>query len=66
MKEVALKVDGVKDAVVRYIAFRNGRADVTYDPRRTTPEAIAKFITESSGYVAQVFRPDAGPSAPKN
>lgn len=58
-----MKVDGVKDAVVRYISFRNGRADITYDPRRTDPDAIAKFITGSSGYLAEVFRPDAGERA---
>jgi len=30
-----------------------GIAEVTYDPTRTTPAAIAKVITEKSGFKAE-------------
>ena len=51
MKIAAMKVDGVKDAKVSY---KKRVAEVTYDPARTTPETIAKAITERSGFKAEV------------
>lgn len=51
VKMAALKVDGVKDAKVSY---EDKRADITYDPSKTTPEAIARAITEKSGFPASV------------
>ena len=43
--------DGVTDVVVSH---KTGRADVTYDPAKTTPSAIAKAITDGSGFKADV------------
>lgn len=51
VKMAAKKVDGVADANVSH---ENGRADVTYDPAKTTPEKIAKAITENSGFKAEL------------
>ena len=51
MKIAAKKVDGVKDATVSY---KKGVAEVTYDPTKISPEAIAKAITERSGFKAEV------------
>lgn len=51
VKMAALKVDGVKDAKVSY---EEKRADITYDPSKTNPEAIAKAVTEKSGFRASV------------
>ncbi len=50
VKSAAKKVDGVKDARVSY---EKSTAQVTYDPTKTTPEAIARAITEKSGFKAQ-------------
>ena len=51
MKIAAKKVDGVKDATVSY---KKGVAEVTYDPTKISPEAIAKAITARSGFKAEV------------
>lgn len=51
VKMAAKKVDGVADASVSY---ENGRAEVTYDPTKTTPEKIAKAITDGSGFKAEL------------
>lgn len=51
VKMAAKKVDGVADADVSY---KKGRAVVTYDPAKTTPEKIAKAITDGSGFKAEV------------
>lgn len=53
VKSAAKKVDGVKDATVSY---KEGRAEVSYDPAKTTPEAIARVISEKSGFKAEVQR----------
>lgn len=52
-KSVAKNVKGVKDAQVSY---EKGTGEVTYDPAKTTPEAIAKAITEKSGFKAQALK----------
>jgi copper chaperone CopZ len=49
----AKKIDGVKDATV---SDEKGRAEVTYDPAKTNPEAMAKVVTEQSGFKADVQR----------
>lgn len=49
MKLAAKSVDGVKDCKANY---KTGRAEVTYDPSKTTPEAIAKVISEKTGFKA--------------
>lgn len=51
VKMAAKKVDGVADADVSY---EKGRAVVTYDSAKTTPEKIAKAITDGSGFKAEV------------
>lgn len=51
VKMAALNVDGVKDAKVSY---KEKRAEITYDPAKTNPEAIAKAITKKSGFKASV------------
>lgn len=54
VKMAAKKVDGVSEARVSY---ENARADVTYDPAKTTPEKIARAITENSGFRAETQPP---------
>ena len=51
VKLAAKKIDGVKDATVSY---EKGTAEVTYDPAKTNPDAIAKVVTEKSGFKAAV------------
>src|SRR5260370_1991937 len=43
----AKKIDGVKSAKV---SQPKGQAEITYDPAKTSPEAIAKWITDKSGF----------------
>lgn len=50
VKMAAKKVDGVTDAKASH---ETGTAEITYDPAKTNPEAIAKAITEHSGYEAE-------------
>lgn len=49
----ARSVDGVRDAKVSYA---RGEAEITFDPGRTNPEAIARAITEKSGFKATPVR----------
>ncbi len=51
VRNAAKSIDGVKDVKASYDK-RN--AEVTYDPSKTTPAAIAKVITERSGFKAAV------------
>lgn len=51
VKMTAKKVAGVADADVSY---EKGRAIVTYDPAKTTPEKIAKAVADGTGYKAEV------------
>lgn len=51
VKMAAKKVDGVADADVNY---EKGRAVVTYDPAKTTPDKIAKAVADGTGYKAEV------------
>src|SRR4051812_3417655 len=50
VRMAARAIDGVKDVKASY-AKRN--AEVTYDPSKTSPAAIAKAITEKSGFKAE-------------
>lgn len=54
VRNAAKTVDGVKNVKASYDK-RN--AEITYDPTKTTPDAIAKVITERSGFKAAV-QPD--------
>jgi mercuric ion transport protein len=47
----AKQIDGVNDATVSY---EKGTIEVRYDPSKTNPDAIAKAITEKSGFPASV------------
>jgi copper chaperone CopZ len=51
VKMAAKKIDGVKEATVSY---EKGTAEISYDPTKTNPEAIAKAITKKSGFPASV------------
>ena len=51
VKIAAKSVDGVKEVKASY---DKANADVTYDPSKTSPEAIAKVITNKSGFKAEV------------
>jgi copper chaperone CopZ len=53
----ARRVGGVSAVNVSYA---KGIAEVTYDPRKTTPVAIAKAITDNSG-----FKAEPAPTPPK-
>lgn len=57
VQHAARKVDGVKAVKANW---EKGIADVTYDPAKTTPAAIAKVISEKSGFKAEA------PSPPTN
>lgn len=54
VKMAARQVDGVSAIEVSY---EDGRADVTFDPAKTTPDAIAQAITKGSGFEAEVQKP---------
>lgn len=49
MVQAAKSVEGVKDCKANY---KTGTAEVTYDPAKTTPEAIAQVIAKKTGYKA--------------
>jgi copper chaperone CopZ len=49
VKLAAKAINGVHDAQA---SFKSGTADITYDPTKTTPDAIAEVITERSGFKA--------------
>jgi copper chaperone CopZ len=51
VRMAARKVDGVTDVAVSH---KTGKAEVKYDPAKTTPSAIAKAITDGSGFKADV------------
>jgi copper chaperone CopZ len=52
VQAVVKRVDGVGEAAVSH---QTGSAEVTYDPMRTNPAAIAKAITESAGFKSEVL-----------
>lgn len=56
VKMAAKSVNGVKSVTASY---ETGKATVTYDPSKTSPEAIAKVVTDKSGFKAEVIREPA-------
>ncbi|MGH9158600.1 MAG: heavy-metal-associated domain-containing protein [Vicinamibacteraceae bacterium] len=46
-------IDGVKAATVSY---EEGTAEITYDASKMTPEAIARTVSEQSGFKARVAK----------
>lgn len=57
VRMAARSVDGVSAVKVSYA---KGIAEITFDPRKTTPVAIARAITERSG-----FKAEQAPTSPK-
>lgn len=55
VKIAAGKIDGVQVAKVSY---DQELAEITYDPAKVTPEAIAQAITKNSGLDAEVAQED--------
>ncbi len=55
VEKAAKKIDGVKAAKA---SQPKGTAEISYDPAKTTPEAIAKTITEKTGFQAEVSGKD--------
>ena len=51
VEKAAKQIDGVKAAKVNQ---PKGIAEITYDPERTSPEAIAKTISEKTAFKAEV------------
>ena len=51
VEKTAKKIDGVKSAKV---SQPKGTAEITYDPAKTSPEAIAKAITEKTPFKSEV------------
>ena len=50
----ARRVEGVTSVKVSYA---KGNAEVTFDPSKTTADAIAKAVTEKSGFKAEPVEP---------
>ena len=55
VEKAAKKIDGVKSARA---SQPKGVAEVAYDPTKTSPEAIAKTITEKTAFKAEVTQKD--------
>lgn len=51
VEQTALKLDGVTAAKV---SQPKGTAEITYDSAKTNPTAIAEYITDKSGFKAEV------------
>lgn len=51
VKLAAQRIDGVSAATIDYA---QGRAEITYDPAKTNPTALAATISEKSGYAASL------------
>jgi mercuric ion binding protein len=51
VKLAAKRVEGVTNATASY---EKGTAEITYDSAKTSPDAIAKAVTEKSGFKAEV------------
>lgn len=53
VKLSAKRIAGVKDAKASYA---KGTAEVTYDPAKTTAEAIARTIAQKTGYKVEAAK----------
>jgi copper chaperone CopZ len=51
VEKTVKKIDGVKQAKV---SQPKGTAEITYDPAKTTPEAIAKTFNDKTNFKADV------------
>lgn len=59
VEQTALKLEGVKAAKVDQ---PKGTAEITYDPSKTNPAAIAKHISDKSGFKAEHTPKKMGPT----
>jgi copper chaperone CopZ len=50
VQKTAMSLDGVK---VAKVSQAKGTAEITYDASKTTPAAIAKYITDNSSFKAE-------------
>ena len=57
MKQAATSVQGVKDCKANR---KTGTAEVTFDPAKTSAEAIAKVIAEKTGFKVTLPRKQQG------
>jgi len=53
VEKAAKKIDGVKAAKV---SQQKGAAEITYDPVKTNPDAIAKVLTDKTPFRAEAQR----------
>ena len=53
VKLAAKRVQGVKSVTA---SARSETAEVSYDPAKTSPDVIAKAVTENSGFKAEVLK----------
>jgi copper chaperone CopZ len=53
-REDRKKIDGV---IAAKASQPKGTADITYDPAKTSPEAVAKIISEKTPFKAEVSNP---------
>ncbi len=56
VRMAAMRIAGVSDAKVSY---EKGLAIITYDPVKTNPKAVAKTITEKTGFKTAVQKDDS-------
>lgn len=53
VEKAAKQIDGVQTVKV---SQPNGTAEISYDSAKTTPDAIAKTITDKTGFKAEVAK----------
>ena len=53
VKIAAKQVDGVNDAKASYA---KGTAEIAYDSAKTSPDAIARAITQKTGYRTELVK----------
>lgn len=54
VEKEAKKIDGV---IAAKVSQPKGQAEITYDPAKTSPEAVAKKLSEKSGYKTEAPKP---------
>lgn len=55
---VRMAARSVQGATEVKVSYAKGRAEVTFDPSKTNPTAIAKVITDKSGFKAEPVQPN--------
>lgn len=54
---VRMAARGVDGVTAVKVSYAKGNAEVTFDPSKTTPAAIAKVVTDKSGFKAEPVQP---------